>query len=274
MERTFDTPEPIQLYVELGSGEVRIDATDTTTTEVTATGPGSDDVTVEQSGNRIAVIGPKRRTGFLGGSDAKIQLTVTAPTGSALVTKTGSADQHVSGTLAQVSARSGSGDIQLDTITGATVADTGSGNITVNDAGADVRIKSGSGDIGVASVAGTCGISTGSGDVTIGAAGGSVVLKSGSGDLRVGQAHGDVSLSSASGDLVVDTQHRGGLVAKNASGDVRVGIPGGVPVWTDVSTVTGRISSNLEGAGQPQSGEDYIEVRAKTVSGDIALKQL
>ena len=126
----------------------------------------------------------------------------------------------------------------------------------------------------MASVAGTCGISTGSGDVTVGAAGGSVVLKSGSGDLRVGQAHGDVSLSSASGDLVVDTQHRGGLVAKNASGDVRVGIPGGVPVWTDVSTVTGRISSNLEGAGQPQSGEDYIEVRAKTVSGDIALKQL
>ena len=75
-------------------------------------------------------------TGFLGGSDAKIQLTVTAPTGSALVTKTGSADQHVSGTLAQVSARSGSGDIQLDTITGPTVADTGSGDITVNDAGA------------------------------------------------------------------------------------------------------------------------------------------
>jgi DUF4097 and DUF4098 domain-containing protein YvlB len=274
MERTFDTPEPIQLYVELGSGEVQIHATDTRTTEVTALGDHADEVVVEQTGSRVTVIGPKRRTGFLGGSDSKIQLTVTLPAHSGLATKTGSADQHVTGTLAQVSARSGSGDIQLDTITGATVADSGSGDITVNDAGADVRIKSGSGDIGVASVAGTCGISTGSGDVTVGASGGSVVLKSGSGDLRVGQAHGDVSLSSASGDLIVDTQHRGGLVAKNASGDVRVGIPGGVPVWTDVSTVTGRISSNLEGAGQPQSGEDYIEVRAKTVSGDIALKQL
>ena len=274
MDRTFDTPEPIQLYVELGSGEVRIDATDTSTTEVTATGDHADEVTVEQSGARIAVIGPKRRTGFLGGSDSKIILTVTVPAHSELVTKTGSADQHVTGTLAQVSARSGSGDVQLDTVTGPTVVDTGSGDVTVNDAGADVRVKSGSGDIGVASVTGTTGISTGSGDVTVGAAGGSIVLKSGSGDLRVGQAHGDVSMSSASGDLVIDTQHRGGVVAKNASGDVRIGIPGGVPVWTDVSTVTGRISSNLEGAGQPQSGEDYIEVRAKTVSGDIALKQL
>ena len=274
MERTFDTPEPIQLYVELSSGEVRIDATETTTTQVTATGDHADEVTVEQQGARIAVIGPKRRTGFLGGSDSTIILTVTVPTLSELVTKTGSADQQVSGTLAQVSARSGSGDIQLDAVTGPAVVDTGSGDVTLNDAGTDVRVKSGSGNIGVASVAGTTGISTGSGDVTVGAAGGSTVLKSGSGDLRVGQAHGDVSLSSASGDLVVDTQHRGGVVAKNASGDVRIGIPGGVPVWTDVSTVTGRISSSLEGAGQPQSGEDYIEVRAKTVSGDIALKQL
>jgi len=274
MERTFDTPEPIQLYVELGSGQVRITAADTTSTEVTASGEHADDVVVEQQGGRISVIGPKQRTGFLGGKDAKIHLAITVPTGSELVTRSGSADQHVTGTLAQVSARSGSGDIQLDTITGHTVVDTGSGDVTVNDAGADVRIKSGSGDIGVASVTGTTGISTGSGDVTVGATGASAVLKSGSGDLRVGQASGDVSLSSASGDLLVDTQHRGGVVAKNASGDVRIGIPGGVPVWTDVSTVTGRIASDLEGAGQPQSGEDYIEVRAKTVSGDIVLKQL
>lgn len=274
MERTFETPEPIQLYVELGSGELRIDATETTTTEVTATGDHADEVTVEQQGTRISVIGPKRRTGFLGASDTKILLTVTAPALSELVTKTGSADQHVTGTLAQVSARSGSGDVHLDTVTGPTVVDTGSGDVTVDDAGADVRVKSGSGDVGVASVAGTTGISTGSGDVTVGAAGGALVLKSGSGDLRVGQAHGDVSLSSGSGDLVIDTQHRGGVVAKNTSGDVRIGIPGGVPVWTDVSTVTGRISSTLEGAGRPQSGEEHIEVRAKTVSGDIALKQL
>src|SRR5687768_16848015 len=106
MERTFETPEPIQLYVELGSGEVRINATDTTTTEVIATGEAAHEVTGERQGTRIAVIGPKRRTGFLGGSDSKIELTVTLPAHSELVTKTGSADQHVTGTLAQVSARS------------------------------------------------------------------------------------------------------------------------------------------------------------------------
>jgi len=273
MERTFDTPDPVRLYVELGRGEVRVDATETTTTQVIATGAHSDEVEVEQDGRQISVIGPKQR-GLFGGSDPEITISITVPRGSELYTKTGSADQRITGTLALAKAKSGSGDIHLDTVTGHTVVDTGSGDVTVNDAGADLRIKSGSGDIGVASVAGTTGISTGSGDVTVGATSSEAVLKSGSGDLRVGQSHGDLSLSTASGDLVVDTHHRGGVVAKNASGDIRIGIPAGVPVWTDVSTVTGRIGSDLAGAGQPTGGEDYIEVRAKTVSGDVVLKQL
>ena len=53
-------------------------------------------------------------------------------------------------------------------------------------------------------------------------------------------------------------------LAKNASGDVRVGIPAGVPVWTDVSSVTGQVHSDLQGAGEPAEGQDYIELRAKT----------
>ena len=43
MERTFDPPDPARLYVELGRGEVRVDATETTTTQVTATGVHSDE---------------------------------------------------------------------------------------------------------------------------------------------------------------------------------------------------------------------------------------
>jgi hypothetical protein len=34
------------------------------------------------------------------------------------------------------------------------------------------------------------------------------------------------------------------------------------------------VRSDLEGAGEPEEGQDYIELRAKTVSGDIQLEQL
>ena len=67
--------------------------------------------------------------------------------------------------------------------------------------------------------------------------------------------------------------HRGQLQAKNVSGDIRVGIPAGVPVWTDVSSVTGEVTSTLEAAGRPDEGQDYVELRAKTVSGDVHLEQ-
>jgi len=53
-----------------------------------------------------------------------------------------------------------------------------------------------------------------------------------------------------------------------------IGIPAGVPVWTDVTTVSGSIHSDLRGAGQPEPGADYVELRAKTVSGDIDLREV
>jgi hypothetical protein len=64
------------------------------------------------------------------------------------------------------------------------------------------------------------------------------------------------------------------MTAKGASGDVHIGVPAGVPVWTDISTVSGEIRSTLRGAGQPQDGADHVEVRAKVVSGDIVLTQV
>ena len=45
-------------------------------------------------------------------------------------------------------------------------------------------------------------------------------------------------------------------------------------MWTDVNTVTGSIASNLESAGKPAKGQDHVELRATTVSGDVRLIQV
>ena len=117
-------------------------------------------------------------------------------------------------------------------------------------------------------------VSTGSGDVEIGSADGPTVVKTGSGDLKVADARNDVSLTTGSGDLVIGAAQRGRLTPKGASGDVQVGIRAGVPVWTDISTQSGEIRSSLRGAGEPQEGADHVELRAKTVSGDILLTEV
>lgn len=272
MQKTFETPGPTNLYVELGSGSLTIHTGDVGTTTVDVTGKSAEETTVEERGRQIVVIAPKYRIGFLGGGD-DLTVHVTMPHGSSLATKLGSADVTAHGRLGETRVKTGSGDVTLGHVEGKALVEAGSGSISIEEISDDLRAKTGSGDVEVGRAAGSTSVSTGSGDVTIGTAPLPLTVKSGSGDLRVHDAGSDVTLTTASGDLVVETMHRGQLQAKNVSGDIRVGIPAGVPVWTDVSSVTGEVTSTLVGAGQPAEGQDYVELRAKTVSGDVHLEQ-
>jgi DUF4097 and DUF4098 domain-containing protein YvlB len=272
-EHHFDTPEPVALFVEIGKGSVDVTATETTQTHVEISGRDADQVTVSQDGRQISVIAPKLRGGIFGG-DSRLDVRVTIPTGSDAVLRTGSADIAVHGTIGTGQVKSGSGDVQLGTATGPLLAETGSGDIRVDAAQDAVKVKSGSGDVVIRDAGGVTSISTGSGDVHVGTAVAQTVVKTGSGDLEVADASHDVSLTTGSGDMVVSRAHRGRVSAKGASGDVRIGIPAGVPVWTDISTITGDVRSNLTGAGKPEPGADHVEVRARTVSGDIVLAEV
>jgi DUF4097 and DUF4098 domain-containing protein YvlB len=272
MQKTFETPGPASLYVELGSGALTIHTDDVGTTTVDVNGKDADDVLVELRGEQIVVLAPQRRSGFLGRSP-EVDVHVSMPFGSRLRTKLGSADLSAMGRIGETSIKSGSGDVELEDIDGDASIETGSGDVGVRDVSGDLRLKSGSGDVHVDRISGSGSLATGSGDIRVGVALDAVQLKSGSGNAHVIEAHNDVALSTASGDIIVERAHRGEVRASNASGDIIVGIPSGVPVWTDVSTLTGSVTSNLVGAGEPEEGQPYVELRAKTVSGDVRLEQ-
>jgi DUF4097 and DUF4098 domain-containing protein YvlB len=271
MKNKFPTPNPIQLYVELGSGQLDTISADTDETVLEIVGPRAEDFVVGFTGNQLAVVAPRGR--FFGHGDSH-QIRITVPHGSDLSTKTGSADTTTTGPLGTIKLKTGSGDVEVDRADGPVVIESGSGDIKIHELGAAVRIKSGSGDIDLGEVHGTTGISTGSGDVVLGSVHDSVVIKTGSGDLQVNRAESDVSLSTASGDLTIAQARRGKVTAKNVSGDVRVGIPTGTPVWTDISTVTGSVANRLDSVGKPADGQDFVELRASTVSGDVHLQQV
>lgn len=273
MEKVFETPTPTALYVEIGSGALTVHTDDGNQTVVDVNGRDAEEVLVEQRGGEIVVIAPPRRSGFFGTSSRELDVHVSMPHNSSLRTKLGSADLRVMGRIGDAMLKSGSGDLSIERIDGDASIATGSGDVDLEEARGSIEMKSGSGDITVEKIGGDASISTGSGDVDLGQADGSVEVKSGSGDLRLREVQKDVVFSTASGDLVVDLVRRGQVFAKNASGDITIGVAAGVPVWTDVNTVTGSVRSSLQGAGQPEEGQDYIELRAKTVSGDIYLEQ-
>jgi DUF4097 and DUF4098 domain-containing protein YvlB len=267
----FETHSPVNLVVEISKGNVNITCTDTTESTVVVEGKHADEVIVEQRGDSISVIEPSRGRIF---GDNALHVDVTVPTGSNPAVRTGSADIQLEGNAGHAQLRSGSGDCTVETIEGHLLVETGSGEIRVGGVQGNLKVKSGSGDVEIGDASGTTSVSTGSGDVSVETAHGNTVVKTGSGDLSVEETHGDTSFSTGSGDVSIDHVHRGKVTVKGASGDVSIGIARGVPVWTDITTVSGTIRSELQGAGQPGEGQDHIEVRAKTVSGDIALSEV
>jgi DUF4097 and DUF4098 domain-containing protein YvlB len=271
-EYRFETHRPVHLVTEIGRGSVHVTATDTTESQVLISGRDADLVEVHQDGNRLTVRGPRQRSLFGGGD--RLDVEVTLPTGSDVAVRTGSADVQLVGTIATGQLKSGSGEVVVEMATGPLQIETGSGDISVREAHGALQAKSGSGDVVVREVGGSMMVSTGSGDVQVATSHASCVVKTGSGDLEVGEAESDLSFATGSGDLVVRSAYRGKLTAKGASGDMHVGVRAGVPVWTDVSTVSGEIRSSLVGSGEPEPGVEHLELRAKTVSGDVVLTQV
>jgi DUF4097 and DUF4098 domain-containing protein YvlB len=270
-EYRFETHSPVDLVVEISKGNVSVQCLDTTESFVRVEGKHAEDVIVEQRGDSISVLEPGRGRIF---GDNALRVEVVVPAGSNPAVRTGSADIQVEGRAGHAQLRSGSGDCTVDAVEGHLLVETGSGEIRVDDVRGNLKVKSGSGDVEIGEAGGTSSVSTGSGDVSIENAYGTTVVKTGSGDLSISAAHGDTSFSTGSGDVSIDLVERGRLAVKGASGDVSIGVRAGVPVWTDITTVSGTIRSDLQGAGQPQEGQDHIEVRAKTVSGDIALSEV
>jgi len=273
MNRQFETSEPIALYVEIGKGRVRVHALDTSQTTLEIEGEHADDVQVTFSDNELRVVGPKEGGGWFG-RDRDLYVEVELPTSSDVAVKTGSADIEVDGQVHEGRIKSGSGDITCDTFAGSARIDTGSGDIEISEAHAELMAKSGSGDISVGTCLGELNVSTGSGDVEVGTANARSVVKTGSGDLKVVTANSDVSLSTGSGDLEIGSVRRGRVNVKGASSDVRIGIPTGTPVWADINTVTGSVHSNIDSVGAPEEGQEHVELQARTVSGDILLRQV
>lgn len=272
MNRTFNTPEPIVLHLEIGAGQVAVHAGDTTETLIEVTGKLAEETHVEQEGRTVSVVAPKQRgTGIFGSNSLRV--TATIPAGSDLSSLLGSADLRVDGPVGECSLRTGSGDVTMEAARVVEVT-TGSGDVRIERIDGDLVTKCGSGDLVIGLLGGASQVVSGSGDITVQHAVGPMSAKTGSGDLVVAEAGDEVSATGASGDLHIRLARRGTIQARTASGDITVGVLSGVPVWTDLHSVSGSVRSDLEPLGEPGEGQDYVELRTRAVSGDVYVRHV
>ena len=149
---------------------------------------------------------------------------------------------------------------------------TGSADVVISADIGRSKIVSGSGDISVARVAGNGSrLNSGSGDVSIGEANSSLAAKSGSGDVVVKSLRGgSLQANSGSGDIAVSSTS-GSVDLRSASGSLTIGVADNLPTWLDLNSVSGDIRIGLELTAQPEPGQPYITLRARTASGDISI---
>ncbi|GAA5000995.1 DUF4097 family beta strand repeat-containing protein [Actinopolymorpha pittospori] len=273
---TFATPEPITLRLRLRSGDVIIEASDRDSTEVevrpsnpnrSADLDAVEETLVEHHDGVIVV---EARDHGPRGSDGSVHVRVALPTGSDIDGHKASADLRATGRLGTVSLNTASGDVQLEHV-GPLSIKSASGDIRCQVVDGDVKVESASGDITLPEVHGSVQISSASGDIDLGQVDGDVRMQSASGDGTVRSAGGSVEVKTASGDMTIGSFHRGQASVDAASGDITIAVARGVSAWLDVSSLTGSVRSALEESDGPADSEDTVEIRARTLSGDISI---
>jgi DUF4097 and DUF4098 domain-containing protein YvlB len=135
-----------------------------------------------------------------------------------------------------------------------------------------VNVKSASSDFSAREVGGGVNIQTASGDIDLSIARGPINVTSVSGDISIGEAYDNVNANSVSGDQDHGAVMQGVVAAHSVSGDVAIAVRRGSKAFLDCTTVSGDTTSELELTGDAPTGDGpLVEIRAKTVSGDIRI---
>jgi DUF4097 and DUF4098 domain-containing protein YvlB len=242
--------ERASLDIRVPGGTIAVYVGDAGVVQLTIDAGDADKFEIFKTGDRISVRHPSRWG--RGGRSSRVVAQV--PSGT---------DVELSST---------SGEVRLAGSLGAVRVHTASGDIEVGDA-ARLDLSTASGDLSCGDISGAAHVASVSGDCTIRRIGGSLEATLTSGDLRVDACDGDVTVVTTSGDVRVDCCGGSDIAVRSISGDLRVGLPTGIRVDAEISTLSGRAT-----LPEPAPAADHVErrpvrVHLKTVSGDIRVER-
>jgi len=261
----FETPGKVHVRVALGAGDVRVDTSQEPHTEVELVALRDDDAThaaiaeatveARDRGDRTEVVVELPRkggwSGFLGRGPS-VGVRVRCPEEAELEVAVASADVTATGRLGDVDVKTASGDVSVEVV-------------------GEFRAATASGDVKAREVRREGNVKTASGDVNVRLAQAALSLNLASGDAFVTEAKGPLSIATVSGDQEIGSVEAGQVKLQSVSGDVRVGVRPGLRVWIDATSVSGSMMSELAMGDESTEGEAQVELRARTVSGDVRI---
>jgi hypothetical protein len=246
-EHRFQTPEPVDLDVQIPAGDIRVETVDGAESYVSVTGSERlvEQTEVSLDGNRLTIAHKSKKPfgitisigDFSFGSERGLQITAKVPHHSTAALSTAAADMKLRGSYRTLVTKSASGDLSV------------TGEIE-----RDATVKTVSGDVRVEQIGGELKVQSVSGDVVVASVGGSVETRSVSGDVRF------------------DRVREGTVTVQSVSGDIEIGVAPGTNLEVDAGSVSGDLSSEVPLGSEPGAGAEgapSLVVRGKTVSGDF-----
>lgn len=204
-----------------------------------------DDWLVAGNGDIVTIEPPRGR---LWSRAARVFVDV--PAGTDVDVRAASADVTLVGSFGSSRIRVASGDVEVGRVERLD-ATSASGQLRVDAASSDAACR------------------TASGDVEVGDVGGRLTVTTASGDVRISRASDDVEVSTATGDVRIDRYDGSDLVVKTTTGRVAVGLPSGIRVHPDLSTLSGRTRLPAPSSDAHHGDRRVVRVRLRTISGDI-----
>ncbi|HEX5249242.1 MAG TPA: DUF4097 family beta strand repeat-containing protein [Gaiellales bacterium] len=279
---TFQTASPITVDVDVGAGDISIEASERTDTvvEVLPSDPAkpgdvsaAEQTRVDLSGDRLVIRGPRGWRSWMprGGRDS-IDVRISLPAGSEIRGDAGVAALRCTGALGEFRFKTGAGDLDVEQA-GSVHIRTGAGDVSVGHAAGDLNASTGTGVIRVDAVDGSAVIKSSNRETWVGSVGGELRIKAANGSISVDQARATVTVKTANGDIHLGEVTAGAVVAETAAGKIDVGIRPGVAAWLDLDTGFGRVNNELADSERPDPGEETVEVRARTSYGDISIRR-
>ena len=249
-EETFVVGERTQLEVTVPAGRIQVAAGHDGEVKVSIDAHDTDTFEIFQIGDSVTIREEWRRRS----RNRHVRVLIVAPAGFDVAAQTGSADVEIRGRAGTVKSRTGSGDLDVERAErlDATAA---SGQIRIGTVSGDVRCNSASGDIVVQTTEGQLDASTSSGDVDA-----TRVLD----QINIGTASGDVEVAQCDGDMIT---------IKTLSGSIRLGLPTGIRVEPDISTMSGRVVLPEPATSPQPQDRRTVRVRLNSMSGNIRIER-
>lgn len=278
---SFDTPEPIDVTVEVVVGDLRITAGDRpdTVVDVRPSDPGTEldvraaeQTRVEFADGRMLIRAPKQRGLGLFGKPGSIDVELKLPAGSRLHAEAGIATVSGTGRLGETRVKTGVGDVRLES-TGPLELSTGSGGVVVGTVTGTARVTCGAGEVRIGTVDGGATVKNSTGDTWVGQARGPLRVSAANGSIVVERAAAGVTATSSNGAIRVDEAAGGVVAVQTSMGELEIGIPSGTAAHLDLNTKFGNVVNRLGASDAPPAGESTVEVRGRTSFGDIIVRR-